>query len=162
VCRAARHSALIGALAMALIPSDVSRVATALSSRKVIALQSVDNFVERQEVAHIITIVERGEELRSGQGGYRMGKSVAVKAAAARLSLSRTVLWSFRGESAMELALLELYGVERNTLVDRVFSIVRNAVEFTCRCAEACALLEPRSCQSLCSSLKKQSDCIRT
>jgi hypothetical protein len=120
---------LVGVLAMALLPSDASRVATALSSRKVIVMQSVESFVERHEVAQIITTIEVGKNFVVVEGGNRMGKSVAVKAAAARLSHTRTVLWyDCTGQSTLKLALQELYGVERNTVVDHLFSIVRDKV----------------------------------
>ena len=69
---------IVGLLSMVLFPSDASRMATALSSRKVIVLQPVENFVERREVETIISAVERRTNFLVVEGGNRMGKTIAV------------------------------------------------------------------------------------
>jgi hypothetical protein len=81
----------------------------------------VDHFVERHEVGEIVYEIEHGKDFVVAEGGNRVGKSVAVAAAAALLSLTRTVLWyDCTEESTAESALKQLYGVEHNTLVDRL------------------------------------------
>jgi hypothetical protein len=121
---------LVSVLSMSLTPSEASRVATALSSHNRIVLQHMENFIERHEIALIISAIKNSaNNFVVVKGGNHMGKTIAVKAAASYLSNTRTVLWyNCTRESTMKGALMELYGVERNLLVDRLFGFVREKI----------------------------------
>jgi hypothetical protein len=63
------------------------------------------------------------------EGGSRMGKSVAVRAAAAHLSTQRSVLWtSCVSSSTADTVLQRLFGLRRNKLVDYLISHLRSTV----------------------------------
>lgn len=76
-----------------LQPSDAALVARALSSRVRIAPPVVARLVERPEMSAIVHAIEQGGDFVILDGGNRVGKSVAVRVAASRLSASRTVRW---------------------------------------------------------------------
>ena len=60
------------------------------------------------------------------EGGNRAGKSVAVQAAAARLSAGRAVLWSdCTSSSTADTVLQRLYGLRRNLVVDYLAGFLR-------------------------------------
>ncbi len=120
---------ILGVLALVLLPSDASRIATALLTRRHIVLQPVRYFVERHVVSDIVNAIVQGENFVIVEGGNGMGKSIAVKAAAANLSRSRTVLWyNSTPESTLLGTLHDLYGLERMWLIDRLISVVLSKV----------------------------------
>jgi hypothetical protein len=152
---------LVSVLSMSLIPSEASRVAAALSSHNRIVLQHMENFIERHEIALIISaIMNSANNFVVVEGGNRMGKTIAVKAAASYLSNTRTVLWyNCTGESTMKGALMELYGVERNLLVDRLFGFVREKISPVMLMWKRLCSLEALLYQSLSWSLNELSVC---
>jgi len=107
------------ALAAGLLqPSDATLVARALSSREQFAPPAVAHLVERREMSSIVDAIERGGDFVIVDGGNRVGKSVAVEVAAARLSASRTVRWSVCDEGSTAAAVLQqLLGLDSQTTV---------------------------------------------
>ena len=118
---------LIGLLARWLVPSDADRIASSLASRPVIPMPDIPNFVHRAAIDEIVAAATSGSKFVMVEGGNRMGKSVAVRAAAARLSTQRAVLWtSCASSSTMDTVLQRLFGLQRNTLVDYLFGLMRS------------------------------------
>ena len=119
----------IGVLARWLVPSDADRIARALASRPVIAMPTIPHFVHRAAIDEIVAAATSGSKFILVEGGNRMGKTVAVRAAAARLSTLRTVLWtSCVSSSTVDTVLQRLFGLQRNTLVDYLFGLLRSTV----------------------------------
>lgn len=70
-------------------------------------------FVERREMSAIVRAIESGKNFVIVDGGNRAGKSVAVKVAASRLSLTRTVRWSVCGRADTAATVLwRLFGLD--------------------------------------------------
>ena len=115
---------IVGVLTLLLAPSDASRVASALSSRRPITMLEIKNYVDRHEVANIIRAIEKGTNFVVVEGGNRMGKTVATKAAVSRMSSNRTVLW-YNKMDTMNRALEAMFGLERNNLVNQLFGFVQ-------------------------------------
>jgi hypothetical protein len=86
--------AVVAALAATLlVPTDVdSLIAGALKARGPLAPPALEHFVERREMALIVEAATAGAKFVIVDGGNSAGKSVAVDAAASRLSLGRPVL----------------------------------------------------------------------
>ena len=119
----------VGLLSLVLTPSDESRVATALSTRRPIVMHGVEQYVERHEVTQIVNAIEVGKNFVVIEGGNRMGKTIATKAAVAKLSRNRTFLWyNCTKESTMKIALQKLYGLERTKFVDVIFGFVQKSL----------------------------------
>ena len=117
----------IGLLARWLVPSDANRVASALASRPVITMPDIPLFVHRAAIDEIVAAATSGSKFVMVEGGNRMGKSVAVRAAAARLSTQRTVLWASCAFSCTtDTVLQRLFGLQRNALVDYLFGLMRS------------------------------------
>lgn len=120
---------LIGVCALLFVPSDVVRVSRALASREPVSVAGVPHFVHRSVIDDIVAAIELGDNFVVVEGDNRVGKTIAVLAAASHLSRSRAVLWcNCTHRSTLESTLQTLYGLERNTLVDRVFDIVSKSV----------------------------------
>lgn len=91
-------------------------VMRALSSEAHFAMPQLARFVERREMSTIVRAIELGEDYIVVDGGNRVGKSIAVKVAASRLSAKRTVRWSVCGEGGTAaLVLRGLYGLDTQT-----------------------------------------------
>ena len=119
----------IGLLSSVGVPSDSARIAAALSSRPIVPPPAVPAFVHRAVIDTIVAAATSGSSFLMVEGGNRMGKTVAVRAAAARLSTQRTVLWtSCVTSSTADSVLQRLYGLRRNLLVDYFFGILRSTV----------------------------------
>ena len=109
------------------VPSDSARISAALSSRPIVSPPTVPSFVHRGVIDLIFDAAAFGDAFLMVEGGNRMGKTVAVRAAAARLSSQRTVLWtSCVISSTADSVLRRLFGLQRNLLVDSFFGLLRN------------------------------------
>jgi hypothetical protein len=96
-----------------LQPSDATLVARALSSQVRISPPVVTRLIERPEMSAIVLAIEQGGEFVIVDGGNRVGKSVAVRVAASRLSASRTVRWSVCDEGSTAVGVLRgLFGLD--------------------------------------------------
>ena len=121
-------SALVGLLilvaAVLLQPSEAMAVTRALSSQTQYAMPSIMPFVERREMTLIVDAIERGKDYLVVDGGNRVGKSVAVKVAASRLSSTRAVRWSVcdDGDTAA-IVVRRLFGLDTAaTSLSRIIS----------------------------------------
>ena len=112
--------------AVVLQPSEATLVTRALSSRTLLAEPSIAPYVERREMALIVDTVERGMDYIVVDGGNRVGKSVAVKVAMARLSAARTVRWSVCNKKDTAASVLRrLFGLDASTTwLSRTFASV--------------------------------------
>jgi len=112
--------------AVFLQPSEATMVTRALSSRTLFAEPSIVPYVERREMALIVDTIERGKDYVVVDGGNRVGKSVAVKVATARLSVSRTVRLSVCNEGdTAAIVLRRLFGLDAaTTWLSRIFASV--------------------------------------
>jgi hypothetical protein len=112
---------LVAAAAILLHLTSANVMARTLSSRARLPMPMLVPFVERREMALIVDAIERGRDFLVVDGGNRVGKSVAVEVAAARLSITRTVLWSKCKLGGTAAAVLwRLYGLD--TTVQGVFA----------------------------------------
>ena len=109
------------------IPSDSALIASALSSRPVIAPPHVPSFVPRAAIDDIVAAASSGRTFVVVEGGNAVGKTVAVRAAAARLSTQRTVLWAnCDSRSTADSVLQRLFGLQRSLIVDYIFGLLRS------------------------------------
>ncbi len=113
---------LLGLAAMAAVPTDSARIGAALASRPVIPMPTAAHFVHRVVIDQIVASASTGgSAFLVVEGGNRAGKSVAVQAAAARLSAGRAVLWSdCINSSTADSVLQRLYGLQRSLAVDYI------------------------------------------
>ena len=119
----------IGLLAGMNVPSDSARISAALSSRPIVSPPNVPSFVNREVIDLIFDAATSGDSFLMVEGGHRMGKTVAVRAAAARLSSQRTVLWTSCVISSTAVSVLQrLYGLQRNLPVDNFFGLLHKTV----------------------------------
>ena len=117
-------SALVGLLILVLQPSEAMTVTRALSSQTKYAMPSIMPYVERREMTLIVDAIELGNDYLVVDGGNRVGKSVAVKVAASRLSSTRAVRWSVcdDGDTA-EIVVRRLFGLDTAaTSLSRIIS----------------------------------------
>lgn len=107
-----------------LAPSDGSRIAAALASRRPLHMPPVRDLVPREETEAIVRAVTLEGHFVVVEGGNRMGKSIAVRAAAVALSRSRAVLWyNCTEESTMDAVLRGLYGLDSPALFERLLAL---------------------------------------
>ena len=126
-CKAATTMLVVLAIGLAAIlasPSDAALVAHAFSSQTRLAMPSTTPFVERREMSLIVDAIESERDYIVVDGGNRVGKSVAVKAAASRLSVSRAVRSSICDESDTAASVLRrLFGLDTaSTILSRVLA----------------------------------------
>ena len=160
LCDSKAPSALLVALlvvtTLGAIPSDTSRIAAAASSRGVLHMPPVRDYVPREETEAIVLAVAVEESFVIVEGGSRVGKTIAVKAAAVALSRSRAVLWyNCTEDSTMDAILRGLYALDHPLLVERLFSALQGAARLARRgwrapaCPAWCCKWAPW-CQSPC------------
>ena len=122
---------LLGLLAMYAVPTDDDRIARALASRPSIPMPTAKHFVHRLVIDEIVEAANSSDSIATFlvvEGGNRAGKSTAVRAAAARLSAGRTVLWSAcTSSSTADTVLQRLFGLQRNLVVDYLSNLMRVA-----------------------------------
>jgi hypothetical protein len=88
----------------------------------------VRDYVPREETEAIVRAVAVEESFVIVEGGSRVGKTIAVKAAAVALSRSRAVLWyNCTEDSTMDAILRGLYALDHPLLVERLFSALQGA-----------------------------------
>ena len=118
----------VGVLASVCSPfSDAACIAAALASRPAVPPPTTRAFVHRAAIDAIAAAATSARSFVVVEGGIRVGKSVAVRAAAARLSAQRTVLWAActTSTSTADTVLQRLYGLRRNPLVDYLSGLLR-------------------------------------
>ena len=117
----------VGVLASVCSPfSDAACIAAALASRPAVPPPTTRAFVHRAAIDAIAAAATSARSFVVVEGGIRVGKSVAVRAAAARLSAQRTVLWAAcTSRSTADTVLQRLYGLRRNPLVDYLSGLLR-------------------------------------
>ena len=118
---------LLGLAAMVAVPTDSARIGAALASRPAIPTPTAAHFVHMVVIDQIVASASSGGgTFLVVEGGNRAGKSVAVQAAAARLSAGRAVLWcDCTSSSTADTVLQRFYGLRRNLVVDYLSAFLR-------------------------------------
>lgn len=110
---------LISILVGVNLLSDSSTIARSLASPTLLSAPAFPHYVHRAVSDEIVLAASSGRKFVVVEGGEDTGKTVAVRAAAARLSASRTVLWTqCTTSSTLDTVLQRLYGLRRSQLVD--------------------------------------------
>lgn len=117
---------LVGML-VRIITSDLRCIEHALVTKTVIQPPPLPYFVHRDVIDEIVSSATTGGRFLMVDGGNYMGKSVAVRAAAALLSHTRPVLWHsciIHGStnSTMDNVVQQLFGLQRIPLADYFFA----------------------------------------
>lgn len=122
---------LVGML-VRIITSDLRCIELALVTKTIIQPPPLPYFVHRSVIDEIMSAAITGGRFLMVDGGNYMGKSVAVRAAAALLSHTRPVLWhsciTTSTNGTMDSVMQQLFGLQRIPLVDYFF-VARSPAE---------------------------------
>ena len=119
---------LVFTLGALLVPSDSSHIAHAVTTRRLIFMPPVRDYVQREETGAIIRAVTEGAHFVIVEGGNRMGKTIAVRAAAVALSHTRAVLWyNCTEDSTMDAVLRGLYDLDNPPLIEHLVGALQGA-----------------------------------